>query len=355
MPVDAPGTEPGSARVEMSIFRNVTRGSALRACGFFMVLAGAAGADVARQGLLGFRITGVPLPVFAALAAAGGVLFFLAPMVYGSGSVAPARTGPEKELFLYLRPFEIDARTLLQLAVGASTGFLVCLTLLEGIWWPIAFLPLAVNITREQALADALEPLGELVAIGRPSERLQPIGARRFYAGDDWRRQVKERLARARLVIVRPGKGRGIRWEMRQVLRSVPPERILFHLPRRKDAYAAFRKRMRRMCRIELPERPGEGRWLAFDAAWTPRFVREASRPADRVRQVFSRSGSIGTDGLRPVLGALGIVLPPTPRSLLHDATKAMLWFWTFVAAGLALIAMLLGAALLAVSLARLT
>lgn len=319
----------------MSVLQNVTKGSFVKGTAFLIVLAGAEGVYLTRQGQFGFFLTGVPLWCFGVVAAAGGVQFFLAPMVFGSASVNPALQSsgtPERMLFLYLRPFELDARSVMQMMVGASCGVLAYLSLLEGFWVPLSFLPLIINISKEQSFQDALAPLGDFIACGSPGERLRPVGASRVYVKGDWKQEITEYMVRARLVIVRPGNSPSIRWEVCQVLKRVPPERILFYLRfrgwgRRKErAYEVLRAAVRAHLHAELPERPGKARYLTFDAAGRPHFVSEANRPTQLIRQIFSRSGDVTTNRFRPVLKALGIKPPPPPHNLLNNAIHISLW-----------------------------
>lgn len=319
----------------MPHFQNVTRGSLVRGSGFLAILAGSAGVYLTRWGMFGFVLAGIPLWCFGMVAAGGGVAFFLSPMVYGSASIAPASHSagePERMLFLYLRPFELDARNVLQLLVGASAGILVYLNLLDGAWIPIAFVPMVLNISKEQDFRDAVGPLGDFVAFGRPGERLQPVGASRLYLKDGWKQEITAYMARARLVIVRPGSSRSIRWEVRQVLKTVPPERILFYLRfrgwggKKEREYELFRRCVRVHLGAELPERIGDARYLVFDASGRPRFIREATRPTEVVRQVFARRGNVETDRFRPILRAVGLEPHHQPHTVVDNAVHVMLW-----------------------------
>jgi hypothetical protein len=240
-------------------------------------------------------------------------------------------------LFLYLRPFELDARNVLQLCVGASAGILAYLSLLDGVWVPLSVLPTVLNISKEQGFRDALGPLGDFVAFGRPGERLQPVGASRLYLDDGWKEEITGYMARARLVIVRPGSSDSIRWEVGQVLKTVPPERILFYLrfrgwgKRKEREYEAFRACVRAHLGAELPGRLGRARYLVFDASGRPRFIHEANRPSELIRQVFSRSGSVVSDRFRPILQAFGLEPPLRPNNLVDNAMHVFLWVCALV------------------------
>jgi hypothetical protein len=327
----------------MSIFQNVTKRSLLLGSGMITILAGTTGVYLTRQGFFGFFLTGIPLWCFAVLAGAGGVMYFLAPMVYGSAfltTVAHSRDEPERMLFLYLRPFQLDPRNVVQLLVGASAGMLVYLNVMDGVWIPLSFLPIILNISKEQGFKAALAPLGDFIAFGRPGERLQPVGASRLYPKDSWKQEITRYMAQARLVIVRPGSSPSIRWEVSQVLKTVPPERILFYLrfprwgKRRERDYQVFKCCVRAHLGAELPDRLGKARYLVFDARGQPDFIREANRLSELVRQFLSRSGDVTTDGLRPVLHALGIE-PLREANNLGDNVMQVLFSITVVGAAL--------------------
>lgn len=332
-----------------TIFQHVTRGSLVRGSGFLAIVAGSVGVHLTQWGMFGFVLTGIPLWCFGIIAAAGGVMYFLAPMVYGSASVSEEVRPPgasERMLFLYLRPFELDARNVLQLLVGASSGILVYLNLLDGLWMPVACLPVILKISKEQGFRDALGPLGDFIAFGRPGERLQPVGASRLYLDDGWKQEITRYLARARLVIVRPGNSPSIQWEIGQVLKTVPPERIVFYLrfrgwgKRRQRDYEVFRRYMRTHLGAELPERLDGARYLVFDASGRPRLIREASRPSELVRQLYTRSGNVVPDRFRPVLLALGLEPPSRPNNLMENVMHVLVWLTTAFSAAV------LGAAL---------
>ncbi|PYP90016.1 MAG: hypothetical protein DMF61_02105 [Blastocatellia bacterium AA13] len=307
------------------IFRNVTKAGFVRGTSILIILAGAEGPYATKWGIFGLHLKGIPLWCFPLLASTGGILFFLWPMIFGSDPARRIEGGMKespKMLFLYLRPFELDARAIFQLAAGASPGILSYAGLLNGIWWPLSFAPQVITISKEQSFKDALERLGEFIAFGRPTEWLRPIGASRIYAGNDWPERVASYIERARLIIVRPGNGESIRWEMEEVLRTESPHRILFYLgfrgaQRRRDkAYRDFRAFVEQRCPAKLPEDIGKNRYLIFDASWNARLLNEENGPAAWIRQAVTRSGDVTIDRLRPVLDELKIAIPVKRETL---------------------------------------
>lgn len=322
----------------MTVLQNVTKGSFLHGSGVLIVLAGAVGVHLTRWKIFGFSLTGIPAWYFGVIAALGGVLYFLGPMVFGLASTSPAKrlsNEPERMLFLYLRPFELDVRNFLQLAVGAAAGVLAYLIRVEGWGLALSFLPLIINISKEQGFYYALAPLGEFIACGRPGEKLQPVGAARVYVRGDWKQEITEYMARARLVIVRPGSTPSIQWEVHRALKTVPLQRILFYLrfrgrgERKQREYEEFRDCVRPHLPAKLPERLGRAQYLIFDASGRPYLLREANRPPDLIRQLFSRSGDVTADRFLPILKALGIEPPPRSHDLASSAAQVFLWLST--------------------------
>jgi len=324
------------------VFQNVTKTSLVKGTAFLTVLVAAVALDLSRQGMFGFVLTGIPLWCFGVLASAGGILFFLGPMLFGSDSTQslPAtKTGDL--LFLYLRPFELDARSFVQLMVGASTGVVVYMGLLKGIWWPLTFVPFIININKEQNFRDVFTAFGKFITFGNPHEWLQPIGASRVYAQDDWRREVTHFMPLARVVIIRPGESDSIRWEIEQLQDLVSPEHIVFYLQfrgwkkRKERAYQSFRSHLQSHVPTKLPKQLGRARFLIFDHSWHPHFVEEANRPSQLVHQLFSRSGDITRDNLRPLLKALDLSLPDQSKNLANNLMTVGLWLVALFSSGL--------------------
>lgn len=325
----------------------------IQGASYLLVAIGALRLVLEKLGVDDFNLHAIPSWCYGALASLGGLLFCLAPMVYGSG--AATREGsssgdPDRMLFLYLRPFELDARNTLQLVMGISSGVAIYFSL-EWTWllWPFSVVPFLVNISKEQSLHDALAPLGRFIAVGRPSERLQPIGASRIYITGNWMQTVEEHITQARLVIVRPGESPGIQWEIKQVLKKVPPERILFYLRSkggrraREKEYEDFRNLVQSSCPAELPAQPENARYLIFDSSWRAHFLNEDNRPLSLVKQLFAPSGDITRDRLRPILKELNIEVPTQVNKLPDAFATGYLWLFALVS-----VCMVLGTVIIA-------
>jgi hypothetical protein len=330
-----------------SVFQNVTKTSLVQGTAILIVLLAAVALDLTRWGIFGFVLTGIPLWCFGVVASAGGVLFFLGPMLFGS---VPPATKTGESLVLYIRPFELDARNFLQLIVGTSTGIVVYIGLLKGLWWPLTFVPLIININKEQNFKDVFTSFGKFVAFGKPHEWLKPIGASRIYEQEDWTQEVRYFMSLARVVILRPGESKSIQWEIEQLRDLVPPERIVFYLQfrgwkkRKERAYRSFRTHLQSHVPTLLPKQLGRARFLLFDHSWHPHFIEEANSPSQLVRQLFSRAGDVTKDNMRPVLKALNLDLPIQHNNWLNNLTTGGLWLGALFSVGVVLVAVLVAA-----------
>lgn len=72
----------------------------------------------------------------------------------------------------------------------------------------------------------------DLVAIGRPGERLRPVGAVRSYLPhDDWQRSIEHMIRESHAVFVVVGLSDGLAWEADTLIRLGAVDRTLFILP----------------------------------------------------------------------------------------------------------------------------
>jgi hypothetical protein len=86
--------------------------------------------------------------------------------------------------------------------------------------------------TFEHFVAAELNRIGPVVAIGRPGERLQPLGASRDYLeGPDWRRAVGTVIADAGLVVFVLGDSESLLWEFRTAIETRGKAHALIVVP----------------------------------------------------------------------------------------------------------------------------
>jgi hypothetical protein len=84
-----------------------------------------------------------------------------------------------------------------------------------------------------------------------------------------WQSQIMHWLSRARLVIVRAGATKGLRWKVAQIVRFVRPIQLLVLLPPKIEDFQSFRSWANEVFPIALPESP-TGRLMTFDPDWRP-------------------------------------------------------------------------------------
>lgn len=121
---------------------------------------------------------------------------------------------------IYLRSFIHDASRQNPLRVVRSSG---------GV--PLVVFSPPVHEVR---LARVFRRVGPVIAVGKPGEPMPELGASRLYLEDAWWQPEVLRLVRsAALVVIRVSTTPGTYWEMVNVFRSVPGEKIvLFFAPK---------------------------------------------------------------------------------------------------------------------------
>ena len=171
----------------------------------------------------------------------------------------------EKPDVLYLRDFKSDP------SVGAQLFSTLHISTLVSRMY-----------TTEEQLKEAVEPFGDFVAIGKPGERLPKPGAARMYASnDEWQDVVQEQMQKARLVIVRAGRGQGLLWELQKAQQLVEPGKLLILvLGMGKSKYRNFSKEAARIFGKAINEMEIKKNWgrisgfIYFSDDWQPRFLR---------------------------------------------------------------------------------
>lgn len=81
--------------------------------------------------------------------------------------------------------------------------------------------------TPEQELADILDHVGPVIAIGKPGEPLPELGAARLYVSHDaWQDRVTALMQQAGLIVIRVGHSAGVLWEIERGLALVPRHKL---------------------------------------------------------------------------------------------------------------------------------
>lgn len=149
----------------------------------------------------------------AALHAAGTVLLERALRRRQANAAAVLAADPRPPV-VYLRPFDEDLRQARQLR--------------QRRLFPAPLMGGSI----EPWISRLLGGLGPPVAIGRPGEALPPLGFARLYARDDeWQARVLGLLDRSAAVVLVAGHSPGLLWELEQVMRCVPRQRVVMIVP----------------------------------------------------------------------------------------------------------------------------
>jgi hypothetical protein len=214
--------------------------------------------------------------------------------------------------------------------------------------------------TLEQLTAGTFSAVGPVIAIGRPGEKLPPLGAARLWvSNEEWKEQVEELLSRCRRVVMFLGdiKGNdGLAWEVEKIFGLSAPEKIVLIVPPiSEDAVQARWQKYRERSHGRLPAYEGGEATATFSPEWRPdiRRVRvgllrdgrdshayedllsELILSQDLVQEApFGRAGGPGIDDWAVGVFAVAVILGTTMGSLPSDK-------WQFGWPGLVLIWML--------------
>ena len=204
---------------------------------------------------------------------------------------------------LYLRPFTADT-TLNKSLKGAN----------------IATVYQNFQSTPEEDLFKALAPIGNLIAIGKPGEKLPLPGAVRVYADEDWQAVITDKMKKSQLVILCAGDGEGFNWELQQAFKIVDPKKLLILIPQMsKKKYEQFRQvalenlGVTLLDRAEIKKTKAFGRmgFVRFTEAKTPYFL-PLHAPLFRVNP-YAQFQARFTYALKPLFEELGIEWPLPP------------------------------------------
>lgn len=189
-------------------------------------------------------------------------------------------------------------------------------------------------VTPEEQLAQALKPVGDLIALGRPGELLPRPGAAALYASEaEWKEAVINHMRTARLVILRAGSSTSLLWEMEQAAMIVPPVHLLIlflRMTRRqyKEFCAEANNIFGILHGISLPDLHvfhtlRLSGFITFSKDWKPTF-RPLQAPYLR-RGTYSSYRRMFKFALRPVFEELGVRWQKPRISIVALASLALL------------------------------
>ncbi|KUO65374.1 MAG: hypothetical protein APF80_06315 [Alphaproteobacteria bacterium BRH_c36] len=175
----------------------------------------------------------------------------------------------------------------------------------------------------EYSLSDVLGDVGPFVAIGRPGDKLPPIGVSRSYQHhEDWQPYVINLLNRAALVIMLAGRTKGLAWELKQCATRLRPERLVVLVPSQRESYEKFQAVAREAgIPLTLPPFPGrdaaryeadhisglvyfDNTWQGYFSGFPKAFWKGASH---EIATSSTRAGPRIRLALKPVADATGL------------------------------------------------
>jgi len=163
---------------------------------------------------------------------------------------------PDRRPILFLRPFSRDnTEGFFKFRTSTGDGF-------------------------EMTVAKEMRKVGPVIAVGKPGEALPPIGAARFYIGDEyWKPTIIEILAASQFILLVYGSTAGLLWELQQIVESIDPSKLIICIPRQRNlgrehaAWQEFREKTRHIFPQPLPESVESAIFLRFEESWKPALV----------------------------------------------------------------------------------
>ncbi|RFM31640.1 RDD family protein [Chitinophaga silvisoli] len=167
--------------------------------------------------------------------------------------------------------------------------------------------------TEEEHLAGIFKYAGPFICIGRPREKLPPLGALRFYFGDDWREQILALCNRAKLIVLRghalndEKKQEGFRYELEMVWREIDPRKLVYILPVRQKDVDSFLSLLSGITKKEMPLVQVSGSADRFSGIL---FINEHGEfQFQEMKKQYYRFGNVLSIKLKKTFAAAGIDL----------------------------------------------
>jgi lipoprotein signal peptidase len=150
-----------------------------------------------------------------------------------------------------------------------------------AVWRP-DYLYDAGSWTFERALTAIVDHRGPVIALGSPSDVVQPLGAARDYVSDDqWKARFAELKAQTTLIVVLADDTASVRYEIADIARTGEFDRLLIVVPRQPEVWAVLRADF-----DFLPEIDEKTVAVQFDRAGTPKRIELATAPRSRWQQL---------------------------------------------------------------------
>ncbi len=126
-----------------------------------------------------------------------------------------------------------------------------------------------VPLSKEQKLTELMTKNGPVIAVGRLGEKLPQLGAARVYISNElWQESVKMYMSQCKLILIRAGKTSGLKWELKEIINSIDPEKVLIYFPNQRN-FLSFRGWANKLLPKSLPE-DWSTDTLVFTKDWEP-------------------------------------------------------------------------------------
>jgi hypothetical protein len=177
--------------------------------------------------------------------------------------------------------------------------------------------------TGEEILVSALEDIGPVVAVGKPGEKQNLLGATRIYLKDQhWQTSVRYLMSISQLVVAHANISQGLQWEIQNARGNLAPERLLISFLSwqeqdeftRQRLYESFKRHAEKILRCSMPEKLGQASFLYFEPDWTCKLLEVSEGKKllfgkiyfcsfkERSLLTFKLSDSSVREALRPIL-----------------------------------------------------
>jgi len=182
--------------------------------------------------------------------------------------------------------------------------------------------------------------VADMIAIGRPGEKLATLGASRLYVNDDeWQDKVLEMVGKAEMVVWTYGSTEGLKWEISRLIEIVPPEKLIIALPywdkKLKERQVIWKEALARLTPVfskPLPEKAANSLFISFDREWNAQWVETVN-----TKSVFMKILTLGfhnqvTSGVKSLLIKRGYDFPALSVAEKIGYASLALMAWTIIA-----------------------
>ncbi len=222
-----------------------------------------------------FKIAGWIVMIVALLISAaltpivGAVPLFIGYLLLRTGKKYSVESGEaiikkdQRPPVLYLRSFndEIEDRSMIKYLKSISNPAVK----------DLARTVPSIGFREQDALGYVFRKVGPYVALGKPGEKLPELGSSKIYvANESWQDTILDFFKRSKLIIFRAGKTEGLKWELKELVRTVNPLQIIMLMPVKDEDYLSFIHWAKDIMEASFPAEYPSSRMIIFNEKWKP-------------------------------------------------------------------------------------